>query len=413
MGKLEKVLEELIEAMPRKLLKKRVKEKLREAGVTDKQAIDAFADHVMSDSDKPFTWDEGEEGPLKTISIKFTEDDGKEIIEKLEKFVRDDLKAVIDTSIDDTGKSIVKLFMRRWPSTKIDSKHELAHFKDRVDLTWSKGLDPLRILLTASREIGNEFAARLDRSKAKKGILKRQALLALHIRACQTTLEILTLIDNGLPDGAYARWRTLYELTVVAFVINKYGDDLAERYFAHDSVSLRENSKNEFRFNGETYDVENLTDEALEIEQDYQRVISKFGNAISSPYGWAADALNIRKPTFQNLENAVDWGSLPPEYKTSSYKVHAGAVGTFRSLGLLGKGQTLHAGASNYGLDTPAIMTAQTLLQITSLMFKEPYDLEISTQVKSLIILRDKVTKHCTKTANRIEREELANIEND
>ena len=91
------------------------------------------------------------------------------------------------------------------------------HFSDRIDLRWSKGLGPLRMMLIASREVGELFAEKLKRSKAKKGILKRKTLMILHMRAYRTTLEILTLIENGFPDGAYARWRTLYEITVVAF----------------------------------------------------------------------------------------------------------------------------------------------------------------------------------------------------
>jgi len=38
----------------------------------------------------------------------------------------------------------------------------------------------------------------------------------------------------GPADGAMARWRTLHEINVVITLIAEHGDELAERYLAHD-----------------------------------------------------------------------------------------------------------------------------------------------------------------------------------
>lgn len=237
--------------------------------------------------------------------------------------------------------------------------------------------------------------------------MKREALLILHMRACQTTLEILTLIENGLPDGAYARWRTLYEITVVAFFVSRFGDEAAERYMEHDVVSARESLVNEFKFSGEQYDPMLLEGEAKEIEGDFVAVVQKFGKSFAGPYGWAADSLGKKSPRFQDLEEAVDWGALPPEYKWSSFKVHAGSAGALRSLGNVGDSQVIHAGATNAGLQTPAIDTAHSLLQITSLIFPNPNQMETAIQVKGLLILRDKVVKECRKATRKLEKDEF------
>lgn len=410
MGKIEKKLEGMISELPRRLVRKKLKKKLRAEGVTDNDAIEAFVDHVMSNKDVSFVWDDGEVGPPRQINISFTEEDQNEILEALERF-NEDLPDVFDTALQKTAKSIAKRLNDDWKWLKIDYKHERAHFKDRLDQRWKKGLDPLRMMLVAARELGQDYADRLGRSKAKKGIETRIAISALHIRACQTTLEILTLIENGLPDGAYARWRTLYELNVVAYFIHQAGDDVASRYFAHDVVSMRTNLANDFRFYGETFDRDKLDEEGKELEDEYNALIAKFGKPFASPYGWAAEYLDLKKPIFQDLEKAVDWGALPPEYKMSSFKVHAGVAGTFRTLSTVGGPGHMIAGASNYGMDRPAILTAQSLLRITVLVFETPLDIELAAQMQSLALLRDRVAKHCNRIAEEIESEELAKFE--
>ncbi len=186
---------------------------------------------------------------------------------------------VVGGSIKDGAKAITKALEKEWPKVKLDEKYASRHFSDRIDLRWSKGLDPLRMMLIASREVGEMFAGKLQRSKAKKGLLKRQALIILHLRACRTTLEILTLIENGFPDGAYARWRTLYEITVVAFFLFRHGDEAAKRYLDHDVVSTRETLKNKYNFAGQKYDPAKLEGEAREIGERFSGCCAKIRNA--------------------------------------------------------------------------------------------------------------------------------------
>ena len=404
---MKRALETELEEVPRYFLHQALKKKLKEQGVKDKGATEAFADHVLSGDEGNFKWDSGNNGPDKKINITFTKQDGDEILQAMNKFVEEGLPKIVDGSIKDAAKDFVKALEKRWPEVKLDEKYEARHFSDRIDLRWSKGLDPLRMMLIASREVGEAFSDKLGRSKAKKGLLKREALLILHTRACQTTLEILTLIENGLPDGAYARWRTLYEITVVAFFVSRFGDGAAKRYMAHDVVSARELLVNEFRFAGEQYDTKLLEGEAKEIEDDFIAAVQEFGKPFAGHYGWAADSLNKKTPRFQDLEEAVDWGVLPPEYKWSSFKVHAGSAGALRSLGTIGDNQVIHSGATNAGLQIPAIDTASSLLQITSLIFPNPKQMETTVQLKGLLILRDKVVKECTKAARKLEKDEL------
>tara|TARA_R100001480_G_scaffold55191_2_gene68197 strand:- start:249 stop:1304 length:1056 start_codon:yes stop_codon:yes gene_type:complete len=343
----------------------------------------------------------------QALSIKLSKQDADELEKDVKLFLDKSLPKVIRKTVKDGAKLVVKSLEGRWPEERIDERNQMQLFRDRLNLRWSAGLDPLRMMLIASREVGQEFADKLARSKAKTGLLRRQAITMLHMRACQTTLEILTLLESGLPDGAYARWRTLYEISVFALVIDRFGDEIADRYLAHDIVSMREALVNEFRYHDKVYEPEKLVGEQKELEEEFRSVLAEFGESFAKPYGWAAHNLCKNHPRFRDLEEAVDWGALPPDYKWSSHKIHAGAAGTIRTLGSIGGEQFIHAGAVNAGLDIPAINTAYSLMQITSLVFGKLSDLEAQIRMQSLVVLRDRVVNECRKAARKLERDHL------
>ncbi len=406
MRSLKKAIMAEVEKLPDKFLHEAIKKKLTEQGIEDENLQETIANHVLSEREEHFTWQDESKEQDRDIVIEFTDQDKENLTESLENFLNHSLPKVIADTINFTGKAIIEEFYKNWPELKLSHSHESRHFSDRIDLRWSKGLDPLRMMLIASREVGAVFSDRLHRSKAKTGLRKREALLILHLRACRTTLEILTLIENGLPDGAFARWRTLYEITVVAFFLDKHDDETAERYLAHDAVGAREFLLTEHKFAAQEYDPSKLKGHARKIEKDYQEVVKAYGKSFSGPYGWAAESLGIKSPRLQHIEKAIDWGALPPHYKSSSQLVHAGSSGALRTLGTVGADRILHVGATNAGLDIPAINTAHSLLQITSLLIPRSDQVHSSAQIRSLIILRDKVLKECQKAARKLHRDE-------
>ena len=56
------------------------------------------------------------------------------------------------------------------------------------------------------------------------------AMLHIHGRALQEFLEIITLMKNGFADGAYARWRSMYELSIIASFITENGEKVAKEF---------------------------------------------------------------------------------------------------------------------------------------------------------------------------------------
>lgn len=65
---------------------------------------------------------------------------------------------------------------------------------------------------------------------------KLVALTLLHARACLVASEVQSLLRSGHAAGAQARWRTLHELAVIAFVLGNHDRDISERFLQHRQV---------------------------------------------------------------------------------------------------------------------------------------------------------------------------------
>ncbi|MCK0070857.1 DUF5677 domain-containing protein [Kordiimonas laminariae] len=409
MTDLTEAIEDMIQTnVPKLVLRSLLEKKLGAHGVKDKTHLDALADHILSGKEERFSWDDGEEGTTKNINLNFTEEEVSAFHRDVEAFYNESIPKVLLRTVKDSAQNMVANLEESWPEHKAYENDSMNGFRSRLDARWSVGLDPLRMMLAAAKEIGEEFVGKISSLNREEGSAKDEVITVLHIRACRTVMEILTLLENGLPDGAFARWRTLYEISIVAFVIDRFGNEVAERYMAHEVVSLREEVKNEYRYNGQEYELESLPEDLKEIEEDFQAAITLYGSSFSGPYGWAAKSLNEKQPRFKHLEEAVDWPALPPDYKLSSYRIHAGIAGAYTSLDLIDGTPRFHAGAINSGLDGPAILTAFSLLHVTSLVYGNEAEVETQIQMQTMLFLRDKVVDGCRQAAEALVEDEAS-----
>lgn len=158
------------------------------------------------------------------------------------------------------------------------------------------------------------------------------ALKHIHGRALQMYSEIMCLVQNGFADGAYARWRSLYELSIIASFIGKYGELVAEAYIN----SVGTNAKNE-----------------------WARKAPCFAN--KKP----REKITF-KDLFENSEINESWNE---EYKLTNLLVHGSADGTFHRLGQYGNMSILSVGRSDWGMSLPAIHAAMSLVLVTCQFF--------------------------------------------
>jgi hypothetical protein len=183
-----------------------------------------------------------------------------------------------------------------------------------------------------------------------------EALTRLHAKACQVSLEILTLLRSGYADGAHARWRSLHELAVIGTFIANNGNDLAEKYILHEAVESLQiaNQYNKY--------YEKLGEDSISLEEyqllksNYDKLLNRFGDSYKNDYGWAASLLNKKRPTFSDIEESINLDHYRPYYKMASHNIHADTKGIYFRLGLLNNSDNsiLLAGPSNYGLTDPA-----------------------------------------------------------
>ena len=78
---------------------------------------------------------------------------------------------------------------------------------------------------------------------------------------------------------------------------------------------MREAMRNEARLHGQDEAALAKIPEWQELDGAFAVLCEEFGPAFATEYGWAAHQQEKKKLTFQDLERAVDWSSLPPSWK--------------------------------------------------------------------------------------------------
>ena len=251
-----------------------------------------------------------------------------------------------------------------------DESIMIREFSQNLSKLWEKPLSLLQTIIVITRDTGNNYLYGNFHNVSSMD-LTESLLVRIHARAIQVSKEVLVLLKNGLADGAEARWRTLHELTVIATFIAEHGDEVAKRYIDHENIENYKRAKQHNQYNirlgASPIDLE----EMKLLEEEYIKVIEKYGENYKSDYGWASEVLNNKRPTFSAIELSVQFDHYRPYYKLASGNVHAGSHSIFSRLGLLNKDENkdiLLCGYSNNGLAVAGQSTALSLVQITTSM---------------------------------------------
>lgn len=158
------------------------------------------------------------------------------------------------------------------------------------------------------------------------------ALMVIHGRCLQIFKEVNCLCKNGFADGALARWRTMYELCVVAFFISNNGEEVAKAFAESGRIE-----NNEY-------------------------------------YNWALvsqDFKNIKKVKFADLQRFYleKYDNIwKKQYSFSSKIVHASSIATYDRISSKSILECIPIGESDYGINIPAEHSALILLQVTKIL---------------------------------------------
>lgn len=176
------------------------------------------------------------------------------------------------------------------------------------------------------------------------------ALHALHAKALMVYAEIICLLENGFPDGAYAHFRMLYELWAVAEFINQDTDDVAKAYI--ESANNKSDSETDHykwakkseRFAGRESDI-TISNIVTEAHKAFKARIND-------------DVSNSHLKKIYTFPNAI---------------IHPSAKGVF---GRTSEpvGNIMLIGSADTGFHAPAVNASKTMFNITHLFLSMHYN---------------------------------------
>jgi hypothetical protein len=311
----------------------------------------AFASAIATHSEMP-TIQRARRRSNAPATIVLTADDNRAFRKHLNAIMKAGARAIPKTA-DVQATLVLKTLTAKWPEHDRLQRRGFRGFQTRLLKRWGRALGELDMLITISREFGGQVAAAVLRPEFKTPHLA-EVLIRLHARACQIASEVHLLLSAGYADGAMARCRTLHEIAVVSFFIQKHGDETAERYLAHDAIESWRAAV-DFNKHARALKMTRYTKaQMVRFEVARDEVLARFTSSFDGHYGWAAHIMKKDgKPhrTFGDLEEST-LPHLRPYYQFASHNVHAKSKGVLFRLGLTRESELLLAGASNVGLRT-------------------------------------------------------------
>ena len=220
----------------------------------------------------------------------------------------------------------------------IEKWHELYLELDKENLNnieniWGEGFALYKTYIDVSVRFSEEYLKYIEHNKRFQdrhdGEMLFTALRYINGRAIQVANEILVLLKNGYADAAYARRRTLYELSIVADFLVKYGDDVAKAYIEYD---------------GQWCDWA-------------KNVIPKKGRITFS---------DIEKKCSVKDEDIDLWDK---ENRISNKLVHASPQGTFSRFNIKERMKVIPIGPSPEGIVTAAVNSIESLYHMNCMYF--------------------------------------------
>jgi hypothetical protein len=298
----------------------------------------------------------------KGASVMFTADDGEALTAEALRRVMAVFHRALKQS-DSHAAHVLNALHNKWRSEYARQHREQAGFRRRLRKRWNHPFGLFHMFMTVYRESGEALANALIGTTADGRPLTARLVIELHARSCQVLYEIITLIEGGLADGAMSRCRTLHEIAVTAMFLQQGDEKLAARYVDHQVVESWKAVLKLVKYQGRISERPPSLKSQQTLKTRYDAVVAKYGKEFKDQYGWAAEQLKKERPSFVDIELAVNLDHLRPYYQLASHPVHANSKGLYFKLGALGRRGML-ASATNHGFATPASTAVISAIQI-------------------------------------------------
>jgi hypothetical protein len=315
-----------------------------------------------------------------------------------------DIARIFKKSFNDSVSYGIKILEKNSIKTAAAMKRDTSKFEKDIYKEWKEPLDLLALLVNFSAEIGEKEMLRISKDKNTSSKLKNMLLINIHARVTHVSNEILSLLRSGYPDGAYARWRTLYELTAIFLVLQSNDESLSKRYLDHSIVKTFKVA-NDFRtYHSRLHRSPFSRRDNAAIEDKYNKLKNTHGKEFKNDYGWIPKEI-LNDCSFKSLTKIVGIDHYLPFYNLSLDSAHGGPRG-FHRMGLTEWRQkkVLLYGPSIYGLADPIQDTAYCLTLVNATLLLNESDFH---NVWSMHLLKffDKIGIKAVSIQERLERQ--------
>ena len=272
----------------------------------------------------------------KTLKSTLEEEISKAEIEEEAKKILDhfkslDIQELFNDMMKDAEKDTFSFMKATMFEEVMGFRADEQEFIARQEQKWYRAFvasEAMYIMTLEVAESYSEYVESLPKDQFQSKYWTYIVMQHIHGRALQEFLEIITLMKNGFADGAYARWRSMYELSIISSFIIQYGENVAKKFYETDDR-----------------------------------------------YEWARESkiFSTRKKhiTFNDIQKACDINSdiWKRQYDLANKTVHASPQGTFGRLCNMGTHPMIPVGRSDYGITTPGEHSAISLAQISAMFF--------------------------------------------
>ncbi|WP_327683503.1 DUF5677 domain-containing protein [Kitasatospora sp. NBC_00458] len=276
-----------------------------------------------------------------------------------------------DPAAEDAA-AYARRFLARGPERLLAEDRTERRFRRAVRRHWGPALDAYRLVLAAVLDLRSDLHETCAADAAAGQDANFEALSRLQARAVQVAGDVHDDLDRGSVDTAFARWRTLHEVSVVAQVLAEFGrvpafTDLAERFLLHDIV----HNAGDARLHQAHYEKlgwESLSADTIAgIEAARDDLVHQFGERYTAPYGWAIGLPGMEGHADQSaLFRLAEIRHPHPLQRWAGRFAHADARSAASTVVELAEGVRPTARATTSGLDGPACWAMDSLFRCTA-----------------------------------------------
>ena len=212
----------------------------------------------------------------------------------------------------------------------------------------------------------------------------RYVASALNVKATSVAHEICAMLRAGFPIGAHARWRTLYEVDVIAHVLSIGNRGTAARFVNHRWVQMaHDNSRAPVKW----------PDNQPSPEAMKNKFMRRYGKSFGGTYGWAAELtkrkLGVEKPNLAHLEKIADLDGHNRRVYSAHHGVHADSLGILQLVDVDG---LFHSGARIDGAAAGCLQTTRVLGEINDALLVMWNNYADSSTIELMRYLNDEIS---------------------